>query len=254
MPHHLRNVAVLIACLFCLFCLVGCDGANQDRPILILAAASTAGATREVAAEFTKDTGTPVEVSAAASNALAQQAIAGSAGDVFLSASDEWARAIGDEGLAVETTPLLTNRLVLIVPRGNPAGVGGPADLAGVEWVALAGENVPAGRYAAAALRAAGVYDDLVGRGRVVRGTDVRQALAYVAAGEADAGVVYATDAAADDDVSVVHEFPADAGEPVSYPLVLLTERGRPVYDFLRSEPAAAIFRRHGFGLAGGSP
>jgi len=210
-------------------------GCAPDDVRLLLAAASPSGAAEEIARAFGERTGVPVRVSTGASNAVASQVLAGAPADVFLSANPRWADAVP----ARERRALLRNRLVLVVPRGNPAGVASPSDLPALRRVALAGENVPAGLYAERALRAAGVYGGL----RIARGADVRLTLAFVETGEAEAGVVYATDARASGRVEVVHTFPV----AVEYRLVLLRPAGRPLYEFLASEEALAVFERHGF-------
>ena len=242
----------------------GCerDTPPVSPPVVVLAAASTADAVREAADAFTREMGFEVEVSAAASNALAKQVLAGAPADVFLSASREWAEAVQDAGLAVESRELLRNDLVLVVPRGNPAGIASPSDLTGnrVRRVALAGEAVPAGKYAQQTLEAAGVYDALVAENRVARGEDVRQALFYVETGEAEAGVVYATDAAASAKVEVIFTFPADSHELIVYPLVVLKTGNtasarvavRAFSAFMSSATAHDIFLKRGFSLAAG--
>ena len=137
----------------------------------------------------------------------------------------------------------------------DPAGIDDLDGLASekIERLALAGEKVPAGMYAEQALRALGHYERLVEQNRIARGQDVRVTLSYVERGEAEAGVVYATDARISDDVEVVAEFPASTHEPISYPAVLLdsasSEGAEEFYRFLFSPAAADIFRQHGFAI-----
>ncbi|MCA9311647.1 MAG: molybdate ABC transporter substrate-binding protein [Phycisphaerales bacterium] len=247
--------------------LVLAGGCREETPaagedVLVLAAASTSDAITEVAAAFEGRTGIGVRISTGASNALAAQIMSGAPADVFLSANPRWAVAVEDAGLALESQVLLRNRLVVVVPRGNPAGVKDTAGLTEVKRLALAGETVPAGMYAEQALRHAGVYDALVSAGRVVRGQDVRLALSWVERGEVDAGVVYATDARVSAEVEAVYTFAAEDHDPIEYPVVLLRSgvdeaRGRAFLDFLVSDEAMTIFRRHGFigaaDTAGGS-
>ena len=228
--------------------------ATKGGDVLVLAAASTRDALTEVAAAFEGRTGSRVTIGAGASNALATQILNGAPGDVFLSANRQWADAVREGGSAVESRDLLTNELVLVAPKGNPAGVMKPEDLLkeGVAKVALAGESVPAGQYAAESLRAAGVFERLDAEGRIARGQDVRVALSYVERGEAEAGVVYATDARLTDEVEVVHAFPADSHGEVVYPAVLLkagesSAAAREFFEYLFSPEAEAIFRKHGF-------
>lgn len=238
--------------------LTGCDASDGGEPApgtaLILAAASTTDAVEEAGALFEARTGIAVRVSSGASNALANQLLAGVPADLFLSADPRWVDAVSEAGLVGETRMLLGNELVLVVPVGNPAGVGAPTDLLSdrVRHVALAGERVPAGRYADEALRSAGVHEALVDSGRIARGHDVRRALGYVETGEAKAGVVYATDARISDRVTVVHRFPPEAHATIEYPLVLVAEPAHPAaarrfFEFLVGDEARAIFDRHGF-------
>src|SRR5262249_37009600 len=155
--------------------------------------------------------------------------------------------------------PLLTNDLVLIVPKGNPARVRKPADLTGesVKHVALAGKDVPAGIYGRQALKKLDLLDTLEKEKKIVAGDDVRVTLTYVERGEAEAGVVYDTDAKITDKVEVVHTFASATHDPIRYPLVLLKagqkkESARKLFEFLQSSAAEKIFENHGFKLLPG--
>ncbi len=247
----------LIVPFFMLFALPAGDARSAeptDSKVLILVAASTKDAMTELAAAFEKDGGGKVVISAGPSNALANQIINGAPGDLFLSANQQWADKVKAEGLAAELQPLLTNGLVLIVPKDNPGKVTSQQDLrnAKVKHLALAGENVPAGIYAQQALKAAKVYDDLVDQKKIVRGQDVRATLNFVARGEAEAGIVYSTDAKISDQVAVVHTFDPQSYDKIVYPL-LLTKRGKEnpaavkFQQFLLSDKATEVFAKHGF-------
>ena len=121
--HTFRALALVAL----LAALAGCDSASQNaasETITVMAAASTTGVVEDVAALFERaNTGIEVVVNAGPSNGLAQQIIAGAPADVFLSANETWADAVAEEGLSAEAVGLLTNRIVLVVPKGNPAGV-----------------------------------------------------------------------------------------------------------------------------------
>jgi molybdate transport system substrate-binding protein len=249
-----------VIAIACIIALSGCDrrgsgGASEDPPagsVLVLAASSTKDAVEEIGREFKIRTGIEVLVSPGASNVLAGQVLAGSPGDVFLSASAEWARRVSETDCGQEIKPLLGNSLVLVVPTDNPSEVRTPDDLAGPSSrrVAIAGEKVPAGVYAEQALRATGLLERLVAEDRIVRGQDVRVVLSYVETGEVDAGIVYATDARLSRKVGVVYRFNAGTHEPIVYPVVLLKSgnpAGRKFYEYLASAEAMAIFERHGF-------
>ena len=236
--------------------LAGCmDSPEGGRRagVLVFAASSTTHAMAEVIAAFESETGLDVTASFASSAMLARQIEAGAGASVFLSANRDWVEYLDGEGLIATRRDLLRNGLVLIVRDEEGARVGSPDDLAAedVERVALADpESVPAGKYGVAALRALGLWD--VVEPKVLPAGDVRQALLYVEYGQADAGIVYATDALASGRVRVVAELDGVLEEPVMYSLALLADHaanpaGQRFYHFLASGEAGAIFRSFGF-------
>ncbi len=222
--------------------------------LIVSVAASTTDAIKELAQNFQTKTGVEIKVNSGPSNGLATQILAGAPADLFFSASKQWADKIIDEGLAAADVELLTNRLVIVVPRGNPARIEKPEDLAkpALKLLALAGEAVPAGQYAAQALSKLGLFQQLTAENRIARGQDVRAALAYVERGEAEAGIVYATDAAVTRNVEIAYEFDPSLHEQIVYVLVLLKDgnnepAAREFYDFLQSAEAEKVFARFGF-------
>jgi molybdate transport system substrate-binding protein len=247
-PSRLRRwlAAALILALS------GCTA--DDDGLLVLTAASTAELMGEMASAFEARTGTAVRVSAAGSGALARQILAGADADLFMSANPQWLDVVDGEGRVKARTDLLGNQLVLVVPRGT-TGIRALDDLrgAGRGHVAIAGERVPAGAYAEAALAHAGVLGPLIEQRRIARGEDVRLTLAYVEAGEAVAGVVYATDARASTAIEVVHTFAPDSHPPIRYPLARLSDddHARAFFTFAQSAEARALAVRHGFSPLG---
>ena len=153
----------------------------------------------------------------------------------------------------VRRQDLLGNRLVIVVPADSKIDVKKPADLlaAGIEHLALGEpQSVPAGMYARQALTKLGLWDQL--KPKVVSAEDVRYALIYVETGSAEAGIVYATDAAISKHVKVVAEIPEKLTGPVRYPLLLLKhgQRGAAAQAFeryLTSPTAAKVFQKYGF-------
>lgn len=193
----------------------GCGGAGDDVGARVLAASSLTGVLADVVPD--------ARYSFGGTNQLAEQVRQGAPFDVFLAASPRDARRLHAEGLVREPRPFAGNRLVLIVPRGNPAGVRSAADLARAQDVRLvvAGPRVPAGAYTAELLRRLGlerVLDSVASKE-----PDVKGVVGKVALGEADAGIVYATDAlAVADDVETV-ELPAHAQPDVIYEAAVAT-------------------------------
>lgn len=249
----------LRALLVILAAFAGCESPSTGTPakpvVLISAAASTKEAVAELAAAFEKKSGTRVQINAGPSSALANQILADAPADLFLSANRYWADQLDKPGHTVEKVPLLTNKLVLIVPKANPAGVKEPADLLkeSVQRVALAGESVPAGMYGEQALTHFKVYDQLVEKNKIARGQDVRSTLSYVERGEAEAGIVYSTDVLASTEVESVYEFDPQTHGQIEYMLVLLrrsddNDMAKEFYQFLVVSPEAeAIWRKFGF-------
>lgn len=227
--------------------------ANQP-PLVVSVAASTREAVETLCDRFSKEQGIEIRINSGPSSTLTAQILHGAPADVFLSANEQWADEISKAGKAEAIHPLLTNSLVLVAPQGNPANLVRPEDLLSekVTSIALAGEKVPAGIYAEQALRSLGIFDPLVENGKIVRGQDVRSALSYVERGEAEAGVVYATDVRVAPALSVIHEFDPAAHDRIVYVLVLLrndsTEKyARKLYQFLRSAEAMTVYEEFGF-------
>jgi molybdate transport system substrate-binding protein len=246
-------IVIALGCAATLAFGTGCrQGDKRQAAIVALVAASTSDAMREAAAVFQQESGAQVTLQADDSSRLANQILQGAPAELFLSASERWTQVVQDKGLAQESVVLLGNQLVIVAPRGNPARVTGPKDLTlpAVKHLAVAGPAVPAGMYAREALKSLKLWDVL--EPRIVSGQNVRVTLAYVERGEAEAGIVYATDARITDRVQVVHEFAAGTHAPIRCPLVLLktaqdVPAARTFYQFLQSPRAAAIFRKYGF-------
>jgi len=224
--------------------------------VTVFAAASLQNALDDVVKAYGAG---PVRVSYAASSAVARQIAEGAPADVFISADADWMDWLAQRDLIVAASRvnLLTNRLALVAPaastlrlpirRGMPlAGALGPSGR-----LAVAGPDVPAGRYAEASLKALDVWTSV--ENRLARGENVRATLAFVARGEAPLGVVYETDARSEPAVRVVGLFPDTSHPPIVYPAALVAashEPGGPAFlAFMHGPRARAIFRRHGFGV-----
>lgn len=228
--------------------IMACAAPPERAPELtVFAAASLTDALPDVADAWVAGGGQPVSFTFDSSSKLAKQLASGQPADVFFSADAAWMDDVAGKGLIDPETrvDLLGNALVLVVPAGAP-----DVGLADVERLAMAGENVPAGRYGRAALRSQGAWDAV--SPRVVSGDDVRTALGWVATGEADAGVVYATDARAEPRVRVASTFPAGSHPPIVYPAAVVTasdqrEDAGHFLAFCASDAGMDLFRAAGF-------
>jgi molybdate transport system substrate-binding protein len=187
----------------------GCGGSSgEDGELTVFAAASLSDVLPALEPGAT--------YSFAGSDELAAQIESGVPADVYLAASPKYPEQLEEQGLVEDLRTFATNRLVLIVPKGNPAGVATVADLAapGVK-VVVGADGVPVGDYTRSVLEALGATGVLANVAS--EEPDVKGVVAKVATGAADAGFVYATDvAAAADDVEAI-ELPAEAQPPIEY-------------------------------------
>ena len=218
--------------------------------LTVSAAASLGTAFDEIAAEF-EDAHPNVEVrpiSYDGSSTLANQIIEGAPVDVFASADEKNMAKVVDAGLAADPTLFASNTLVIVVPAGNPAGIGSLADLAAPgKTVVLCAPEVPCGAASQTLLANAGVAVTPASSEQ-----NVTAVLTKVAAGEADAGLVYATDALGDADVESI--VPEGASDVVNhYPIVALKDApdaavAAAFVDFVTGDKGQAILSRLGFG------
>ena len=233
----------------------------RAQAVTVLAAASMSDALSGIGDAFTRETGTAVRFSFAASSALARQIAAGAPADIFVSANAEWMDDLETRGLLAAGTRgiLAGNRLVLVVADGDRAShseVSTPPDfdrLLGERGRLAVGDpdHVPAGIYARQALMAWGLWDAV--QGRLARADNVRAALALVERGEAPAGIVYATDAEAAGKVSIAGVLPDALHEPIVYPFAIVaghdSEDARAFVRYLTGPVAKSILAAHGFAV-----
>lgn len=191
--------AALAACAACAAC--GPDASGRE-PLRVFAASSLTEVFHEMAAAFeSASPHTDVVLVFAGSQVLRLQIEQGAHADVFASANHGHMESLAREGLVSEERVLAENELVVIVPPDNPARLESFDDLASVESLVIGTRNVPVGAYTRQALRRAETAGGLPGfeeavMGRVVsEESNVRLVRAKVEMGEADAAIVYRTDA-----------------------------------------------------------
>ena len=229
--------------------------AAHAAPVTVFAAASLKNALDEVGAEYEK-TGGAARFSYAASSAIARQIEHGAPADVYVSADSDWMNYLAERKLIVAASrrDLLTNRLALIAPADSnvalKVGKGMPlAKALGSGRLAVAGSDVPAGKYAKASLTALGAWDSVAGK--LVQAENVRAALQFVARGETPLGIVYDTDAKVERKVRIVGLFPDGSHPKIVYPAAVVASSKNPdaakFLAFMRTPKAAAVFRKYGF-------
>ena len=224
---RLRTLSTSLSAALLLLPLAACGddggaggGDGGDRKLVVLAAASLTGVFEDFADDFeAAHHGVEVQFSFGSSTDLAEQAADGAPGDV-LATADEKSMQVARDADVTEGDPVTfaTNTMVLVTPPDNPAGIESIDDLGGTTWVRCADE-VPCGRVALDLIESNGVTSEPASLEE-----DVKSTLEKVTSGEADAGLVYATDAiAAGDDVNVI-EIADAADQPTSYFLAPLTQ------------------------------
>lgn len=245
----------VVAGLACVIAALFAAAPAAAEPVTVFAAASLKNALDDVGREYAR-TGGEARFSYAASSAIARQIEQGAPADIFVSADSEWMDYLARRRLIVASSrrDLLGNRLALIAPANSRLSMrvvrGAPiARALGGGRLAVAGPDVPAGKYARASLEALGVWS--VVSGRLAQADNVRGALQFVARGESPLGIVYDTDARVEPRVRIVGLFPPATHPPIRYPAAVTTSSRNPeaarFLAFMSSPRAAAIFRRYGF-------
>ena len=235
----------------------------QSSDLVIFAAASLKNALDDINAAWKKETGKEARISYAASSALAKQIEGGAPAQIFISADIPWMDYVEKKSLIKTDTRsnLLGNRIVLIAPKdkAQPIDIKPGFDLAkiiGGGRLAMANiDAVPAGKYGKAALETLGAWNSI--SAKVAQAENVRAALLLVSRGEAPAGIVYQTDAAADPKVKIIGTFPENTHPPIIYPIALTANATHPdaaaFLAYIRSAKAKPIFEAQGFTVISGN-
>src|ERR1022692_2976300 len=221
--------------------------------VLVFAAVSLTDALKDVAVAYEKGSGDKLVFNLGASSMLARQIREGAPADLFLSADEAQMDGLEEAGLLLSGSrrPLLSNTLVIVVSSDGGPKITSPRDLLSVRTLALAEPKiVPAGVYAKQYLEKLGLWDALASR--VVPTENVRACLAAVEAGNADAGIVYRTDALISKRVRVAWAVTAEEGPRISYPVAVVKDAAhsgaaKRFAAYLASEPARAVFVKYGF-------
>jgi molybdate transport system substrate-binding protein len=236
------------------------DDSQRAQTMTVFAAASLADAFTEIGEGFmTSHPNAEIRFNFGSSQTLRAQVEQGATADVFASASQKEMRALVDDGFVEPDAPaiFLTNRLAIIVPERNPAGIRTAQDLAGARIkLVLAAEEVPVGTYARQAIENLGRLYGPEFFGSVMSNVvsyedSVKRVVTKVELGEADAGVVYVSDAVAAPALGRI-EIPLQANVVAEYPIAVLRNaaHAQPASDFIElvlSKDGQAILKKWGF-------
>jgi len=245
----------------------GGDGATAPVTLNVFAAASLTDAFNEIGTQFASEHGgSDVVFNFAGSNQLATQIGEGAPADVFASANKKQMDVAIDSGRIVSGTQetFVRNRLVVVTPADNPAELVSLQDLAkpGIKIV-LAAKEVPVGQYALDFLDKAEAdgsqgtgFKDAVLANVVSYEENVRSVLAKVALGEADAGIVYTSDAAVSEGEVQQIEIPDALNTIATYPIATLNDSPNPelaqqFVDYVLAPAGQQVLEKYGFIGAG---
>lgn len=246
--------AIWISMLFA----TGCTGPSDSRErVVVFAASSMSDALRAMEADFESvHPNWNLEFSFAGSQALRLAIEQGAPADVFVSANSEHLSALHDGGFVGAGRSIAENDMVLIVPAENPRAIEQFRDLDRAERIVLGHSSVPAGRYAEQVLGLAGkkwgaAFADRVEAAVVSREPNVRLVRAKVEWGEADAGIVYRSDAAHCEGVTAFElgdDLNVDAHVLAAPVRGSQADRGGEAFlDYLASAPGQETLLAHGF-------
>lgn len=257
---------IKLAALCLLLFFTGCGALGSQKAVnnsgaetlTISAAASLRDAFGEIGELFKNRAGVAVNFNFGSSGALQKQIEAGAPVDVFASAGEKQMDELAAKNLLIadSRTDFARNTLVLVVPADSKVEINSFADLAKPEFRKIAAGNsktVPAGQYCEQALARLNLTDNV--SPRLIFAEDVRQVLDYVARGEVDAGLVYATDAQpAGSKVRVAATAPEDSHDPILYPIVVIkdsknVESARQFTSFVSGPEGQAVLKKYGFGV-----
>ncbi len=202
-----------------------------------------------------KTDGDKIVFNFAASNVLETQIKAGAPADIFFSADEPKMDDLAKAGLVASESrkDLLSNSLVVIVPSDSTATLTSASQLTDPKFKKIAlgqPQSVPAGIYAKAYLQKIGIWDKV--SPQVIPSESVRAALAAVETGNADAGIVYKTDAIHSKKVKIAFEVPVADGPAIAYPVALVQGSKQAVaakkfLDYLEQPDSLKTFEKYGF-------
>jgi molybdate transport system substrate-binding protein len=249
MPRSTKRLLLVGAALSSLLPLTACDGGDDNTTITVLAASSLTGTFTDLGKKFEDEhPGVTVKFAFDSSATLAQQATQGAPADVLATADTD---TMASAKSAQAGTPKLfaTNVMVLVTPKANPAGIQKFRDLdkSSVKYV-MCVTTAPCGKVGQALLD----QDHITGK-PVSQELDVKSVLAKITEGEADAGIVYTSDAeAAGSDVSAL-PIPGSAKQITTYPIVALTQSkhsglAQDFVDLVTGPTGQKVLQQAGFG------
>lgn len=270
-----RWLFLFTLCLVCVLALAGCGGQDTTSPttdnptdgeeqqatvdtepveLLVSAAASMTDCLTELQTMYTEDhSNVTITYNFGSSGSLQQQIEQGAPANIFLSAGQKQMQALVDKDLMVNDSvkDIVENKVVLVVPKDAAPLTFDDLTTDKISKLAVGEfQSVPVGQYSEEIFNNMGISDEIADK--LVFAKDVREVLSWVETGNAEAGIVYATDALISDAVQVSDTAPEDSHSPVIYPVGVVKDgkletQAQAFVDFLFSDEAGEVFTKYGF-------
>ncbi len=236
--------------------LSGCRGKKEETELLVGAAASLEPAMSEVKSLF-EEQNPEIRLSFtfAGSGTIEQQIREGAPIDIFLSASPKQIASLNNDKLLLTDSwvDLFQNEVVLIVPKDSALGVTDFRDITRANMIAIGDpESVPAGQYAKMIFEQLGIWEAVYQKATL--GKTVTEVAAWVSSGEAEAGIVYKSDAMLNEKLMIAAAAPEVEGNIAVYPGAILKDtkaesQAKEFLSFLDTEKAEEIMVKYGFDI-----
>lgn len=234
-----------------------CDADDDRQVLLVYAASSLKDAFEELEEAFERENpGVDIRLNFAGSQVLRLQIEQGAPADVYASANEDHMAALQRAGFMGDASIFASNSLALIVPQENPAGIARFEELSDAQRLVVGTGNVPVGEYTEALLKDAektlgAAFREAVTSSVVSRESNVRLVRGKVELGEADAAIVYRTDAVSSDAVGMI-DIPSELNQVAHYPMAVASgskneSLARSWVHFVQSPAGQRILTRHGF-------
>ena len=275
-----KKLLSLVLAMAMVFALAACSSNNEPKAseepeareeVVVFAAASMTETLNQIKETYEKDHNVTLTFNFDSSGTLKTQIQEGADCDLFISAGQKQMnqlditadKEVNTEGLDFVASDsrvnLLENKVVLVVPEGNPKGIEGFDDLAakladGSVLMAMGNSDVPVGQYTQKILSYYKLDETaLANAGTITYGTNVKEVTTQVKEAAADCGIVYATDAFSAG-LETVDQATAEECGPVIYPAALTAstehaDEAQAFLDYLTTDDAAAIFASVGFAM-----
>ncbi len=250
-----KFTAALLLIILILTALSACTNNQQKQdPLIISAAASLRDPLEEIIKAYTVQESVEINVNYGSSGTLQKQIEEGAPVDVFISAGNKQVEALLEKRIADKSSykELLTNSLVLIVSNSYDKGIKSIEDLTDKDIRLAIGETstVPAGQYSKEFLDNAQLWNSF--EDKLVFAKDVKAVLSYVEAGDAQAGIVYYSDAVNLKNSYIAYSIPIELHKPIVYPAAAIAQSrkldtAKHFIDFLGNQECKAIFEKYNF-------